>query len=229
VLVGSVSPDEAVTHVQGHVLLPNEAARDSDRAPAATPTDRSPWPLAWGWLRRHHCAALQLTLPVPGDPAGLAGPPDTLSSAIAAGSALLCDSTPWALVPSDQELWRARPMETGPPTGVVGTLSESRRAMREAMIEITGAFTSLTPDDAALAEIAQARSMAAPTPPPGVEPRAAQLAASAIQVWEFMEIAARAATRSDRPVPELGDLKLTARRALSVAFSHSLSIVPTRQ
>lgn len=152
----------------------------------------------------------------------MSGPAATTKLAINSGAALVCDEARLALVPQEFGFWRAHPIDPGMPEGGLGTVSEARRAMREAMIDISQAFTTFDPDQIAQDQIRKARVSAPPAAPPGVDPRAAQLAASAIQVWELMDIAADAAERAGRKARDLTELNHTARRALAVAFSSSL-------
>lgn len=229
VLVGTVTPDEAVSHVKGDVLLPTRTWASAGSPSIPQDADRSPWPVTWGWLRGQGCRRLRLVVPVPGDPLGMSGPADTTSAAISSGAALICDQAGVAIIPQESGIWQVRSVGTGMPEGGLGTISEARRSMREAMTEVSRVFAAINPDESDLARIQAARRTRSPVVPRGVEARAAELALSAIQVWTFMEIAMDAAHRRG-PVPgELSDLSRNARRALAIAFSHPLTPGPARR
>lgn len=228
VLVGSVTPDEAVSHVRGDVLVPTRNWSGSGSPSLPPDSDRSPWPVTWGWLRGHGCHGLRLVIPVPGDPLGMAGPAETTSASIDAGCALICDQAGVALIPQASAIWQVRSAESGLPAGGLGTLGEARRTMREAMTAVPLVFAAFDPDEVDLARIQKARNTPDPVAPRGVELRAAELAASAAQVWQYLEIAMDSAYRRGREPRELADLNRSARRALAVAFSHPLTPGPTR-
>lgn len=223
VLIGTVTPDEAVSHVNGDVLLPTRTWANTGSSSLSLDSDRSPWPVTWGWLRRHECLALRLVLPVPGDPLGMSGPAESTSAAITSGSALVCDQSGVALIPQESDIWRVRRIEPGLPTGGLGTIGEARRSMREAMAEVAQVFAAIDPGDTDLARIQVARRSRSPMAPRGVDPRAAKLVASAIQVWRIAEIALDAAYVRGRAPDQLTHLSSNARRALAVAFSHALT------
>ncbi len=222
VLIGTVTPDEAVSHVKGDVLVPTPTLANTGSSGLPLDSDRSPWPVTWGWLRHQECHGLRLVIPIPGDPLGLSGPAETTSAAIASGCALICDQAGVALIPQESNIWQVRRVEPGLPVGGLGTISEARRSMREAMTEVSQVFAGISPNEADLARIQKARRTHVPMAPRGVDPKAARLVASATQVWQFMDIAEGAAYRRGRVPSELSDLNHNARRALAVAFSHPL-------
>lgn len=229
VLVGTVAPDEAVAHVQGDVLVPTRSPAGSGPSDLPRTSDRSPWTVTWGWLRGQRCRSLRLVIPAPGDPLGMSGPTETTRAAIDSGCALICDEAGVALIPQDSSIWQVRSVEAGMPQGGLGTIGEARREMREAMSEVSQVFAALNPDETDQARIQEARRTRSPMAPRGVDPRAAELAASAIQVWQFTAIALDAARRRGRVPGELSDLARNARRALAVAFSHPLTPGPVRR
>ena len=222
-LIGTVTPDEAVSHVEGDVLVPTRTWANTGSSGLPLDSDRSPWPVTWGWLRRQECHGLRLVIPIPGDPLGMSGPTDTTSAAIASGCALICDQAGVALIPQKSDIWQVRKVEPGLPVGGLGTISEARRSMREAMTDVSRVFATINPNENDLARIQRARRTKVPIVPRGVDPRAAELAASAIQIWQFTDIALDAANRRSHRPGELVDLNHNARRALAVAFSHPLA------
>lgn len=228
VLAKTVSPDEALSHVTGDVLITDlartsRATGGSDESPDGPRSTRTDWLQTWAGLRGSGCSGLSLVLPVPGDPLGMPGPAEVTKAAILSGAALVCGPQEVTLVPEDSGFWRQYATEHGPQDRGLGTLSEARRIMREAMVDITQSVTELNPDPEALVQIQRARATPAPTPPAGTDPRAADLAMSAALVWQLVLIAKDAADRRDVSLPELGPLSAAARRALSVSFSHPIS------
>jgi hypothetical protein len=223
VLIGTVTPDEAVSHVKGDVLVPTRTWAKMGSSSLPLDSDRSPWPVTWGWLRRHECHGLRLVIPRPGDPLGMSGPPETTSAAIDSGCALICDQAGVALIPQKSDIWHVREVGAGLPEGGLGTIGEARRSMREAMTDVSQVLPAMSPDQTDLARIDQARRTKVPTAPRGIDPKAAELAASAVQVWQFVEIALDSAHVRGHVPRELVDLNRNARRALAVAFSHPLT------
>ena len=225
VLAGTAAADNALTHMAGQVLLPSAVAANNTQAHLAGPaTQRASWPLVWGWLRKHDSDHLRLVLPVPGDPVGITADKDVAAAAINAAVAIVMPAAGQLLLPIADGLWQAKPIRDGLPGGGLGTLSEARREMREAMAHVTATISSINPDEQTLEDLARLRREdIAPQPPPGVDPRAAQLVQSAGLVWELTRIAMplgeTGATRE-----QLRELNRAARRALAVAFSHPVAV-----
>ena len=151
VLAGRVSPDTAAERVVGgdppHRVLGLFAAADADAVSL---------PLALARLRSTGSRGLRLALPVPGDPAGLPGPPTFNTEALVAGEAVLVVPAPGspasglvpALLGSDASargsgvLWRAAPVGSGEAPGQP-TLAEAERTLREVLLECTEALVAL--------------------------------------------------------------------------------------
>jgi len=123
-----------------------DAIRRGEHHEAVDADGTSPLAVALGLLRREGVTGLALVLPVPGDPCGLAGPPETNAEAVAAGEAVLAvgDGTAYALVPRVEirgsslvaVAWRRLPAEP-PRTSAVPQLSEADRELKEVLSEAT--------------------------------------------------------------------------------------------
>lgn len=208
VLEQRVAPDVAVDHLAGAVEF--------------TPEPPTPWLFALGQLRAQQIPALHLRVVVAGDPVGLPGPAAVTRAAVAAGVAMVAANGALTLVPvADTGRWYALASSgQAPGAAPLGSVAESRTLMRTAMAELTASFTSLDPDDDALTELAALRALPGPEPPPGTDPRAAQLSGDAMRVWWLTQIADRLCHRQGRPTPTpVRSLEPLARRAISNAFS----------
>ncbi|MFN8126365.1 MAG: hypothetical protein U0R64_07655 [Candidatus Nanopelagicales bacterium] len=207
-LAHTAPPDRATEHLSGRVLLPGDS-------------DPTSWTLALAALRQG--PSLRLCLVAPGDPLGLPGPAAVTAEIVTAGVALLSDD--FALVPDPpgrvDSLWRG--LATAPTSSYaspLGTLSEARSLMRTAMAELTAGAATRDPDDRTLTGIAALRRFEVPSPPPGVDPVAAQVADTALRVWWLTTLVVEQAERGGESPPDgLGELRPLARRAASVAFS----------
>ncbi len=184
-----------------------------------------PWTLAFGALRSREVTHLDLRVVEPGDPMGLPGPAAVTRVVVASGLAAVTEDGTMVLVPvGDTDRWQALE-STGAPTSAMplGTLSEARSLMRTSMAELTHSFTSLEPDDLALAELGALRSFHGPVPPPCADPRAVQLATDALRVWWLTLVAADLSERRGESSPApVRSLRPLARRAVCVAFSEPL-------
>lgn len=208
VLAHLVAPDEGVRHLTGTVSI--------------GPEPPVSWLLAIGGLRSRAVSAMELLVVEPGDPLGLPGPADVTRVAVAAGVAVISSDGAWTFVRLGQTArWQGLASTPRPTTASpLGTTGEARTLMRTAMAELTASFTSLDPDDDALAEVASLRNFTVPEAPPTVDPRTAQLADTALRVWWLTGIAERLCQRRGRAVPEqVKHLQPLARRAVAVAFS----------
>jgi len=194
-------------------------------------------------------SALRLSLPAPGDPLGLTGPPETNLAVLAAGEAVVTVGhrvSPWsgalheerAMVPSvtafgtpgDQGYcvtWRGMAAAATPPD--VPALGDADRALAAAMREATSALTSLGQDTwrPSTAQAA-ARLRGAGHDlrlPQHVGPRADALVRRAIQVLAMLEVAraddgdAVTAHRAHARSTSLAPLDRAARRAIVAAVS----------
>ena len=225
VLAGTTAADDALGHVDGQVLLPSAVTANTGQGRVTgSATQRSSWPLVWGWLRRHKTDSLRLVLPVPGDPVGITASKEVTAAAIKAGVAIVMPAANQVLLPVADGLWQANPIQEGLPDGGLGTLSEARREMREAMAAVTTTISEIAPDEQTLAELAVLRrSPIAAEPPVGVDPRAAQLVQSAGLVWELTRLAITVSDAGNGQT-HLRELNRAARRAVAVAFSHRVSL-----
>jgi hypothetical protein len=92
--------------------------------------------------------------------------------------------------------------------------------MREGMLVLGSSMPAMEPDDQTLAQLAAYRSWHPPQPPPGLTPRAAQVADTALRVWWLAAVATGQAEREGRVAPdEVRRLLPLARRAAASAFS----------
>ena len=90
--------------------------------------------LAVGAMRRRGATGCSLALPVPGDPAGLAGPPAFNTRALDAGQAVVLRGAGLGLVPEPAPhgiTWRAEEAREPPPTDPAQTGGDLRRVLVE--------------------------------------------------------------------------------------------------
>ena len=190
---------------------------------------------ALGALRAAGLRALRVALPRPGDPHGLAGPPEVNAHALTAGEAVLAVGSPTALIPDVRAFgppgdqghlvtWSWRDATTPPAGG-------SRRRRRSCAVEALLAASSTLADlDVASwrPEVAQLlddiRSERSGEPLPRAFPPAAQnLAARAARILAVVEVAlsddgaARTAGSATARRDALVTLERTARHALASA------------
>lgn len=183
-----------------------------------------------GALRARGTDRLVLAIVEPGDPLGLPGPAPITKAAVAAGMAIVTADGSMTLIPADGEPpldWIAMPSSQRiDPVAQLGSLSEAQSLMKEGMLRISTSMDGLEPDDAAMAELAHYRDWRSPEPPPGLTPRAAQLAESALRVWWLTGVASELAQRRGVELPaQLKELRPLARRASAAAFSVPLSSI----
>lgn len=184
--------------------------------------------LAVGRLRRLGAVYSTLTLPVPGDPAGLAGPPELNMAALDAGEAALFPQAGVALVPEPVGagvFWQVLPCSRAVPTA---DAREAERVLREALL--LSAERLVTLDVATWRpEISDALSSLreehhAPLPP-AYSRRASRLAALALRCSSIVDLAyenGSAAVTSHEELTRtaaLADLERAARHALIAACS----------
>lgn len=140
VLRATTSPDLALDAIVG-----TDLTHDVDGMPGEP--DPLPLLLALGRLRALGATGLVLALPVPGDVAGLPGPPELNAEALEAREAVLVRGTApmsYAMVPaveaagsaSARVQWRLRPAAPSRVTAVP-SLPEADRALKEALAEAT--------------------------------------------------------------------------------------------
>lgn len=186
--------------------------------------------LAAGRLRRSGADGASLTLPVPGDPVGLAGPTELNLAALEAGEAALFPHAGLALVPEvvgAGVFWQALPCARAVRATDTG---EAERTMREALLSTAESLVALDvatwrPEVAdALAGLREEQD--APLPP-AYSPRASRLAALALRCRGIVELAhangsAAITTREERErARSLGVLDRASRHALVAACSQT--------
>jgi hypothetical protein len=217
---GHTSLDEALDAIRGpdaahHVV----GLEDADAA--------TPLALGLGRLRGTPVEHVALTLPAPGDPEGLAGPPDFNAEAVEAGEAVLLGGSDLGLVPAQVGsgvFWQVRRASAPAPPD----LGEADRGLRSVLREVADALAAL---DVARwqPEIADAllnlRRSGGPRLPPGMSPKAAALATTAARCRVIVDLAFRTeggaatAAESDARLSSLRPLDRAARRALAAACS----------
>ena len=227
-LDGAATLDDVVARVHGD---------DEPHTVTGIPGQAGPSSLgtALGALRAGGAHALRVALPRPGDPHGLAGPPDLNADALAAGEAVLAVGSPTALLPEVQSFgppgdrghlvtWTWRDAAT-PARG--GSIADAERAMSEALLAASWTLARLDvaswrPEIAQLLD--DIRSERTGEPLPRTFPPAAQaLAARAARLLAVVEAAltddgaARTAGSAAARREALMPLERTARHALASA------------
>ena len=198
-LTGHVTLDEVVVRVQGDDE-PHTVTDLPDLPPGGTPSFLG---AALGTARRHGARALRVALPRPGDPHGLAGPPDLTVDAVAAGEAVICVGADVALVPTvttfgppgDQGhlvSWAWRFAHPPPP---VPALRELERALTEELIAAGSTLARLDvaawrPEVTQLLDDLRSGRAADPLPRP-FPPTAQALAARSARVLAVVDVASR--------------------------------------
>lgn len=196
--------------------------------------------LALGVLRSGGTSGLRLVLPVPGDPAELAGPAELTVDAVDAGEAVLTTGGPGiGLVPhvaGDHVVWRAHPATAAPVSGL--SLGDAERILTETLQSCTEALAeldvaTLTPQAAEALERYRAEDRkACGSLPPGHPPRAARVLTMAERLTAIAELAAlddgaaHSSTRADRRRDLVAEVARAARQARTAAYNAVLE--PTR-
>jgi hypothetical protein len=237
-LLGHASLDDAVDGVLGPDTMHRVHGLAGDAVGLA---------LALGRLRVEGVRGLRLVLPVPGDVAGLPGPPAFNGVAVQAGEAVLairpgdaCDHpagpgpAPYGLVPAAEALgssgtavsWRAYAVAP-PRAGALPTLAEADRELAEAMRTATALLAALDvarADPEALDALARLREDAAADGlAPGYPARAHRVLHTARRVARIAAIAARgpggavSAGQIGRRAAALDPLHRASRRAVVAA------------
>jgi len=193
-------------------------------------------------LRAQGSRGLRLVLPVPGDVLGLPGPAEVNRLALEAGECALTVGGPaWALVPEIEVFgsvyepgtfvtWHVLPVKERRVTDV-GSLREAERELREALRTATEQLAQLDVarwrEDAA-DRVAAVRDGGLPAGllPPGSDPRAVQVLATARRVRAIAELAAEDdgaavnAWQAERRAASLRGLEAVTRRAIVAAVNH---------
>jgi hypothetical protein len=223
-----VSVDDVVRRVQGDDE-PHDVADVPGSVHAVALAEALPL------LHTAGATSFRVALPAPGDPSGLAGPPELTGDAVDAGEAVLTVGAPYALIPDVQAFgppgdqghvvtWRCRDAAP-PPRGE--SLSEAQHALAQALLQAGDVLTDLDvaawrPEVATL--LADLRTGQTGEPlPRGFPPQAQTLAARSARLLAVVGFAldddggavSAAAARSRRDA--LAPLERVARHALSAA------------
>ncbi|MFJ4683640.1 hypothetical protein [Streptomyces sp. NPDC088789] len=156
-LVGLVSPDDAVLAIVGDDAVHRVAGLPGESAPVGLT-------LALGRLRSLGATGLRIALPAPGHPLGLSGPPEFNARAMDAEEAVICHGAAFGLVPEVSSagptgdvhvevVWHCLAVREAPPADVP-SLGEAERELAEALREATEMLTRL--DLAASGPVAEA-------------------------------------------------------------------------
>ncbi|MEV0635438.1 hypothetical protein AB0I77_10805 [Streptomyces sp. NPDC050619] len=156
-LVGLVSPDDAVLSIVGDDVLHRVEGLPGESAPVGLT-------LALGRLRSLGVTGLRVALPAPGHPLGLSGPPEFNARALDAEEAVICYGAALGLVPEVYEagpdgdvhvevVWHCLAVREAPPADVP-SLGEAERELAEALRDATEVLTRL--DVAGSGPVAQA-------------------------------------------------------------------------
>jgi hypothetical protein len=222
--------------------------RDDEPHDVTGPLPASTLPELLDQLGRVGATRLRAALPAPGDPAGLAGPPAFTVEATDAGEAVLVvgSQSPLGLVPQVTEFgsvlepgamvtWLvAEVVEPPPPSD---GLADAERALQHATRAATEALAALDisrwRDDAA-ARIAAVRDggLVADAVPPGTDPRAVRVIATAARVRAIAALgleddgAAVTGWEATARAAALRDVDAVARRSLATAINAELAARP---
>ncbi|MFD2080978.1 hypothetical protein SAMN05421678_104342 [Actinopolymorpha cephalotaxi] len=220
-LLGATSLDEA-----------DEAIRAGDAAHhvIGLPGQDEPVPLllSLGTLRNLGTRAVSPALPVPGDPLGLAGPPDFTQAAIEAGEAVVCEGAGLGLVPhviGAGVQWRVYAATPAPPEGFGDASLELAHTLQEVIDTLADLDVARwRPEMAeALIDLREVGSRSQDGLPPGYAPRAEALATRARRCLLVCELAladeggSASAYEADSRRRALRRLEHASRRALVAA------------
>jgi hypothetical protein len=218
-VLGHLSPDDAADGAAG--------PDDPVHRVAGLPDEEAPvtLPYALARLRALGATGLRLVLPRPGDVAGLPGPPDFNSDALAAGAAVLATGQcALALLPVTRAQWSVHRVEDDRRTPLPLRAAEQdlARAIREGAAELTRLdVAAWDPAAAALLDRGHSR----PVLPPSAGGDAHRLLAQALRISAVVEVAAagegRAVSGAEAGARArvLRDLDDAARHAVEAACS----------
>ncbi len=219
---GLVSLDEA-----RDAVVADDAAHDVVGMPGSP--DLVPLILAFGALRGAGATGAGLALPTPGDPLGLAGPPEFNAEALEIGEAVVLRGADLGLVPARAGagvVWRCLPAVS---LRQVPDLAEADTELRSTLPAVADALADLDvarwrPDVAdALMALRRDGDLDVPV---GLDPRAQRMLVLAQRCRTIVELAladdggAVTALEADRRRAALVPLDRAARRALVAASSH---------
>lgn len=232
-LRGSSSLDDAVDEIVGPDPLHRVVGVPGE-------VDAVSLAVALGRLRATGVEALRLTLPEPGDPTGLPGPPPVTTSAIAAGAAVITVAPPgatsYALVPSTApsdsgDVVRWDVTEVVPSIAPYGlpTLSEADRLLSEALRQTTSELDLLDVargrDEVGPRLVALDRSLRRIELPPSLPARAQRMVATASRLLGVLTLATESdgaavtASEAARRLDALRPLRTAVRYALCAGYS----------
>lgn len=189
--------------------------------------DAEPMALALGRLRGLRPSWVQMALPVPGEPIGLAGPPEFNVDALDAGECVVLGGTGLGLVPhvaGAGVVWRAHAADDPPPYDV----DEAYRALRRSVSVSADALAELdlarwNPD--AADTLLNLRAPADLALPSGTSGEAAGVLATALRCHAIVgaaldsDSAAMTAAEHDRRSAALAPLARASRLAVSATCS----------
>jgi hypothetical protein len=219
-LAGEVSPDEAADQVCG--------SHDAAHRVVGLPDEPEPvnLPYALGRLRALGATGLRLVLPVPGDAAGLPGPPAFNERALGRGEAVVTTgSARLGLLAESRGTWSVHPVGDG---GSALPLADAERDLNRVMREATALLVrlELTRWEPAAAEVLAARSRAVrPELPMSANLQAQHVLHQALRIARIVELAragdgaAVTAVEMTARTQVLRDLDTAARRAVEAACS----------
>ena len=232
-------PDSArlalwLTALLGDVASPDETldqvlAGDTAHHVAGLPGEDGPVPLmlAFGALRRTGATGAGLALPVPGDPLGLAGPPELNAAALEVEEAVVLVGSDLGMVPhraGSGVVWTCLPAQS---RRQVPDIPEAATTLRRTLLDTANRLADLDvarwrPDVAdALMALRHGPHLDLP---PGLPPGAAALLGQAVQCQAIVDLAreddggavsaaeaapVRAASPSVPPVPRVPAILLT--------------------
>lgn len=188
----------------------------------------TPLIVALGRLRASGARGAGLALPVPGDPLGLAGPPDFNADALETGEAVVLDGVDLGLVPhvaGAGVVWRCHRASS---RRQAPDLAEADTGLRQALLRTADALADLDvarwrPEVAD--ELVALRRPADLRLPPGCDARAARVAALAARCRTIVDLAledeggAVSAAEADARRAALAPLDHAARRGLVASCS----------
>jgi len=215
-LLGRLSPDDAADGVAG--------PDDPVHRVAGLPGEPEPvtLPYALGRLRALGATGLRLVLPRPGDVAGLPGPPEFNTEALAAGAAVVATGgCRLALLPASRAQWSVHRVDADhrTPLSLPAAEQDLARAIREGAAELTRLDVAAW-DPAAAEVLAHGRRPALPEAAGG---DAQRLLALALRISAVVEVAAAGeggavtAGESTARRQVLRDLDDAARHAVEAA------------
>lgn len=220
---GEVSLDDARDAIVG-----DDTAHDVVGLPGES--DPVPLILALGKLRGSGAVVAGLALPVPGDPLGLAGPPDFNADALEAGEAVVFGGADAGLVPHVAGAGVSWRFHEASSRRQVPDIAEADTTLRQVLLTAADTLADLDvarwrPEVAD--ELMALRSSVDLSLPRHWEPRQVRLASLAVRCRTIVDLAldddggAVSVAEADARRAALAPLDHAARRALVAACSHT--------